>query len=118
MYTFEWKPKIKENEAPVFSGALTVKIPKHIERMRALKGINLKIENGQVVSGDPLDAYEKQISFAISQIEKVDLLRLEDQLKFDSVDMLEHDKDGMGILSDLASDLAEGIKLGKNLLKK
>ena len=122
MYTFDWIPNAKasdDNDAPVFTGKVTVKIPKHMERLKALKGINLKVDSdGAVVEGDAMDAYEKQLAFAIGQIESVDLVRAEDGMVFNSVEMLEYDSDGMAILANLAGELAQGIKLGKNMLKK
>lgn len=140
MFTFEWQQKAKEvpklsengepikkadgsiemyNRPPVFSGVVKVKIPKHQERIRFLKTLNLSVNSdGEVVKRDNFDMGDKIIEFALKHIESVDLTRAEDQAKFDSVELLEYDSDGAEVLAEIGSQLMSGIKLAKTSLKK
>lgn len=139
MFTFDWKqetkkmPRISESgdpvlasdgtiemydRPPVFNGTVKVKIPKHQERMRFLKSLNLKVSSdGEVEKRDSFDMGDKIFDFVIQHIEAVDLVRVEDGTPFKSVEMLEVDSDGAEVLSDIGNALMKGVKLGKSSLK-
>ena len=135
MYTFDWKPeeidvpvvdvsgayvldenkKLQTKKAPaLFSGYVRVAIPKHSERMNYLKSLSLSIKDGELTKSEAIDQAEMMIEFAKSKIVEVRLSRIEDGFVFDKVEMLEYDSDGPSILTQVASKLANGVKLGKS----
>lgn len=136
MFTFDWKQKEKElpmtNDIgevvkdangkdstyirpPVFSGMVKVKIPKHQERVRFVKTLNTNVNSsGELVQSNVMSRAEIMMDFAVKHIESVDLKRIEDGFVINSVEMLEYDKDGAHVLTDIANHLIEGISLGKS----
>lgn len=127
MYTFDWKQTEKEISftdsngtlvsktiAPKFEGTIKVKVPKHVERIKVIRDLNTKIEaNGELVKTG-MDSAEKLMEFAKSNIESVNLKRIEDGLEVKSIEWLEYDVDGAEILSDISQVLLAGVKLGKS----
>lgn len=136
MYTFRWKPEeteepevdasgkvIKEADgsaktkkvAPLFTGDVLLEIPKNSERLAYIKGLSLSIgSDGTLNKSEAIDRADSMMSFALKYIKEVNLVRLEDGFVFNKPDMLEYDSDGSQLLVQIASKLANGIKLGKN----
>lgn len=126
MFTFEWKDKPKEKERvkedgeievysdPArFNGVVTVKIPKHQDRIRFLKELRTSIKDGEATEAN-LEMSDKLLDYAKSHIEKVDLKRLDDGFEFNSVEQLEYDIHGADVLGDIASVLIQGVRLSKS----
>ncbi len=137
MFSFDWTQKEKELPVidettgeiakdengkdktyirpPVFSGSVKVKIPKHQERVRFAKTLNTVVDtSGALVQANTMSRSEQMMDFAVKHIEKVDLKRVSDGYVFNSIEMLEYDKDGAHVLMDIANHLIEGISLGKS----
>ena len=120
MYQFKWEPKDKTiadgNVIPAkFDGAVLVKVPSHVERIQFLKSIHTKIdEKGEMESDKASENAINLMSFAIKQIEKVELIRKEDKLVVNDCKWLEYDIDGATILKEIGYCLFEGVKLGKS----
>ena len=136
MYTFKWAPKeldvleVDSENKPVlnedgsykykkspalFSGEVLLMIPKNSERMSLLKDLSLAIDTkGEISKAEAMDRGEQMVSFALKHIKEVNLVRIEDGYKFDKTEMLEYDADGSAILNQIASTLANGVRLGKS----
>lgn len=136
MYTFKWSPKefdvlevdaenkpilnqdgsYKYKKSPaLFSGEILLQIPKNSERMSLLKDLSLAIDSkGEINKSDAINRSEQMVEFALKHIKEVKLVRVEDGFIFDKADMLEYDSDGAAILNQVASVLANGVKLGKS----
>jgi len=127
MYTFEWKQIAKDVSftdtngalvsktiAPKFEGSVTLKVPRHVDRIKVIRSLSTKIdESGELVKSG-MDSAEKLMDFAKAQIESVNLKRIDDGLEIKTVEWLEYDVDGAEILSEISNTLIQGIKLGKS----
>lgn len=135
MFTFTWSqqpvevvvrdekgfPKLKEDgsfekkmKEPVFSGSITLKVPKHTERIRFAKTLTSKVQNGELIEDKEMTNAEKIFNYVREHVQSVCLVRISDGLAFDSIEMLEHDKDGEDVIGELGNKLIEGVRLGKN----
>lgn len=99
-----------------YSGSVTFAVPDYDERMSLLIAIE---EAGGSMSRDSSKADRYRYYQAIAKqlpkfVTKVDMTRIEDGFKFESLDQLQHDTDlGGGVITFLAMKLVESFAVGK-----
>lgn len=123
---FTWKPKPKktvvvndetkevtESEvASQFEGEVKFVIPTYSQRLRYIKETNIGSSDEGLTEIDGIDRLEKMVEIAKKHIKEVNLVRIEDGFKFDSLELLELDRDGGEVLAEVSQSILAGVKLG------
>jgi len=98
-----------------FSGFLKLKIPEYAERMKMVKIMNTSFDSdGEIIEGQEFDKLPELSNFGFELIMSTELVRIEDDMKFEKKEMLKFDKDGQDLLLEIGKKLMGGVKLGKN----
>jgi len=99
---------------PKFKGSLKLKIPEYEERMKMVKIMNTSFDsNGDAIEGQEFDKLPQLSNFGFELIMSMDIVRIEDDMKFEKKEMLKFDKDGTDLLLEIGNKLMGGVKLGK-----
>ena len=107
-------PKIEKREA-IFSGTLRLKAPKHAERMRMVKLMNIGIKDGEAEADSDVSHFDRLISlaeFAMKYILKVELTR--DGVEFKDKEILSCDVDGAQLIYEVGRHLMSEVRLGES----
>ncbi|GAH17770.1 unnamed protein product, partial [marine sediment metagenome] len=87
---------IKDEKKNPFTGSIIIEVPKYTQRLQYLKECNFKTNKAGEVdqSGGTYDSIIKMIDIAKKHMTKVEVMRVEDGLLFESIEDLEYDKEG------------------------
>lgn len=120
MFEFTWTPELDaqaEDSRKIthpFKGKVTLTIPKHTERLKALQKAAITVnEAGEVDKAQAIDFSISSIEFALKHIKTV-ALEHEDGRIFEKAEELEYDEDGGVVLQSIGARLLKGVKLSKS----
>jgi hypothetical protein len=111
MKEYDFLPEI---EGLILKGSVKIKPLGYLERLEAVKTLNLKTQSdGSVELDAGLEAAQKLYALAKKQVISVNL-ELDSGCKLDSFDSLEYSDEGAKVLQEIGKTLIKGIKLGKS----
>ena len=98
-----------------FKGSVTLRMPSFDERYQYLEEINLKVNSdgeADLGSMNQIGMIRKMVRFSKDHYSKVELKRVEDGKEFKSFDEMAFDPSCDAILSEVAGQLINGLKMG------
>jgi hypothetical protein len=101
--------------APAYSGSVTIMIPNYDERLDIMISIE---ESGGKADATATRVEKYKYYQAVARhlpkfVKTIDIVRLEDELKFDSLDSLQADTEMGGLITELAGVLVQAYSAGK-----
>lgn len=117
MREIKFTPKVCTQEAPEFSGSVTMKVPMFDERYEVLDqmGIVIDAQTGEakMLDGSSFTSIRKMVKASIPFYKAVELKHV-DGREFKSVEDLLADPDCDPVLIDVAMAISRGFRPGKN----
>lgn len=110
---YTWKPCESDVEdLKELEGHIVLNVPKYKERMELIKSLKLKVTDGTIEMGDEqFDSFDKILEIVKKRITKIELKY--GDMKFKTLEDLEHYEVFTHITSELWGLIGNGIKLGK-----
>ncbi len=116
MKEIDFVPRVCKGDAPLFEGFVKLRLPSFDERMKYLEDAGVVIKEDGTVdhSLKQMSAVRKLVQFSAAHYIKVSLKKVEDGSLISNFEELTLDPDCDGILIEVASSIASGLKPSKN----
>lgn len=113
MKQFKYAPQLKDDAGNlIFTGTVTIDMPKYKDRLALVKEVNFKVENGEISTGaDQIDSMIKLAEIVEKHVKEIDLKVKDYELK--SFEDLQYNKSGSDLINELGNVLLSGMTMGK-----
>lgn len=99
---------LDENQNSVFNGHVEIDMPTYKERITLLKKVGTDVEGDKIIEKADVLA-----DITMKHVVKTELVHVQTETDFNSLDELSHYAEGTQLINELASVILNGIPLGK-----